>query len=78
MDHVFARERRAHDDGRAEGRIETLRLVCIAAACAEVFYDRLGDRYANARYYDRERRDLYDFAALSAHENSAILSPLRS
>ncbi len=55
---------------RDDGRRETLRLVYIAAACAEVFYDRLAERYAHIRYYDRERRDMYDFAAMSANETA--------
>ena len=66
------------DDGIREGERRMLRVVFIGAACACVLYWQLGEKYDRKPHYDRELRDMYDFAAHAASETSiAALHALR-
>lgn len=82
-DAAIARAERAEadyaaTDGTREGERRMLRVVFIGAACACVLYWQLGEKYDRKPHYDRELRDMYDFAAHAASETSiAALHALR-
>ena len=67
-----------YERGIREGERRMLRVVFIGAACACVLYWQLGEKYDRKPHYDRELRDMYDFAAHAASETSiAALHALR-